>query len=295
MVRYSYLKTTSAMLDSIGMSRRTQHLRIFDLYHSLLSVSWSEFLVLIVSAYLTVNGVFATAYFLCGPESLEGVRGSVSHLHFLDCFFFSVQTLATIGYGRIGPSSLVANILVTIEALIGLMSLAVVTGLVFARFARPTARVLFSQNALFVTRNGEKVLMLRLGNERRNQIVEASVNVFAIIGSKTTEGEFYYNINDLKLLRSHSPVFELTWTLLHPLDESSPFYNFTPEDFVSKEVEIVVSLTGLDETFLQTITARRSYMPEDLRWGHKFADILEHDKDGEVLVRIDRLSELQEG
>jgi inward rectifier potassium channel len=258
-----------------------------DLYHSLLSTSWPLFVGFIFTIYLLVNVLFGLAYFSLGPNALMGIEKSAHFSRFVECFFFSIQTVATIGYGRVSPVSLGANLLVTVEALIGLMGLAIATGLFFARFARPTARVRFSRVALVGIRNGQPCLTLRMANERQNQIVEATATLAVLKSESTQEGQKFRRIHDLKLERSKSPLFSLSWTLIHPITPESPLYGLSREDLVRDEAEVFVSLVGMDDTFSATIHDRYSYLPSDLVWNAKFKDVLTRNSDGRLHLNLE--------
>ena len=171
--------------------------------------------------------------------------------------------MATIGYGKMTPSGAAANLLVTLEALAGFGYFAVVTGLIFSKFSRPTARVLFSDVAVICPYDGVPHLMLRLANERGNRIVDADIRLVALRKEKSQEGHEMRRFHDLALLRHRVPMMQLTWTVMHRIDEKSPLYNATPQSLRDGDVELIVSLTGLDETLSQTIHARYSYLPEE--------------------------------
>lgn len=267
--------------------------QLSDLYHSLLAVSWTGFLTLVVLTYLLVNLVFAWGYYLCGPAGLSGTTGISNTERMIDSFFFSVQTLATIGYGKITPVSLLANSLVTIEALVGLLGLAMVTGLLFSRFSRPTARVIFSRIALVTSIDGVPCLIFRMANARQNQIVDARVDVTVLKTETTQEGETYRNFYDLKLERERSPLFALTWTVVHPILPSSPLHGMTRDDLLAQHSEIVVSLTGIDGTFSQTIHARYSYTTDEILWEGKFADIIYRSEEGNVTLDLTRIHDVK--
>jgi inward rectifier potassium channel len=248
---------------------------LHDLYHFLLTSSWLRLLVLLATAYVASNSLFALLYLL-GGDSIEGARpGS-----FADAFFFSVQTMATIGFGKLVPRTGFANVLVTVESLVGLLGLALVTGLMFAKFSRPTARVLFSRVAVITQRDGVPCLMFRVANQRGNQIVEARMHVVLATTETTAEGEVIRRLRDLDLLRSQHALFALSWTALHPITEHSPLFRATPASLAAAEVELIVSLTGLDESFSQTVHARHSYVPDEILWGVRFVDILSRTPDG---------------
>jgi inward rectifier potassium channel len=249
--------------------RRDDQLRVRDLYHHLLVSSWPRLFALVAALYLVANALFALAY-LAQPGSLAHARrGS-----FADAFFFSVQTMATIGYGRIAPRTIWANGVVTVEALVGLLGLALVTGLVFAKFSRPTARVLFSRHAVVAPFDGTPSLMFRMANARGNGIVEAQVHVVLARNEVTAESEAMRRFHDLALARRQSALFTLSWTAIHPIADGSPLRGATPASLAAADAEIVVSLLGLDEHFSQTVHARHRYRAADIVWGARFADIL---------------------
>jgi inward rectifier potassium channel len=260
--------------------------RFSDLYHRFLTVSWRSFLAGMTLAYFAINSLFATLYLL-QDHSIGGARpGSVG-----DAFFFSVETLATIGYGQMYPQTLYANILMAVESLLGMLGLAIAAGLVFARVSRPTAKVLFSEVAVIVPWNGIPTLMFRAANQRRNQILEANVQMTVARAESTLEGASIRRIHDLKLARSHSSLFALTWTIMHPVTEESPLHGATPESLEEADIELIVVLTGIDETFSQTIHARHSYIAAEIRWNERFADILTTAEDGRRIIDYSRFHE----
>jgi inward rectifier potassium channel len=249
-----------------------------DLYHQLMTSSWPLLLLEVIVAFVVVNGLFASGYLIAG--GIENARrGS-----FADAFFFSVQTMATIGYGKMAPGGLLANVLVSAEALTGLLSLALVTGLIFSKFARPTARVRFTRKAVISIRDGVPSLMFRMANVRANQIVDAQIHVVFARQEKTLEGEEVRRFYDLELTRYRNAIFDYSWTAIHPITQNSPLYGASAESLKKSEAEIVVSLTGIDETFSQTVYARYYYEAEDVIWGARFADITQRTPDGEFFL-----------
>ena len=269
--RVTRLPGSGREILSIGL--RTAPLR--DVYHSLLTTTWPQFFALVLVTYLGANLLFATGYLAIGDGIEEARPGS-----FADAFFFSVQTMATIGYGKMAPRGIAANLLVTLEALIGLLGLALVTGLVFAKFSRPTARVLFSRNAVITRFDGVPSLLVRLANERGNQIAEAQAHLVLLRTERTPEGEEVRRAHDLQLRRSHSAFFAFTWLVVHAITPDSPLYGETPESLRTKDVDLVASMTGLDETLSQSVHARHAWMPDQILWGHRFADVLVSLPDG---------------
>lgn len=260
-----------------------------DLYHRLLSMKWTPFILLGFAAYVVANFIFGSLFYFFCQLDLSGVTGLGK---FWDCYFFSIQTLTTIGYGRIVPIGPAANVLVAVEALSGLMSLAVMTGLVFARFSRPTSRVMFSNRALISLHDGVPSLFFRIVNARPNQIVEAQVRVVLVINETTREGEEYRTIHDLELERDRSAIFAASWTVVHPITGESPLHGQSKESLEASEAEILVSLTGIDETFAQTIHSRYSYVPSEIVWNKYFEDILER-SDGKLRIDIAKVNQLK--
>jgi inward rectifier potassium channel len=231
--------------------------------------------------------VFAVGYYFDG-----GVENARYH-SFADMFFFSIQTMATIGYGRMVPATLFSNILVSIEALTGLLALALMTGLVFAKFSRPTARVRFSRYVVIGPRDGTTSLMIRMANMRANRIVEANIHVVFTRWETTVEGESIRRFYDLIMTRSRSAMFALSWTAVHRIVEDSPLFGQTHDSLANSQPEIVVSITGLDETFSQTIHARHTYELDEIIWGARFADVLILDPDGSRSIDYTRFDDVE--
>lgn len=257
-----------------------------DLYHLLIGAPWWSVLVGTMAIFLAINAGFAGCYLL--TDGIAGARpGS-----FWDAFFFSVQTMGTIGYGTMSPANFAANVLVTLESMFGLLGLAVVTGLVFAKFSRPVARVMFSKVAVITHRDGVPTMMFRVANERANHIVEAQLRVALLRNEQTLEGEWIRRIQDLSLVRSQSPAFTLSWTVLHPIQAHSPLYGVTPQKMAEQDYEIIVTLTGIDETLSQNIHARHSYVAEEIVWNARFADLLTVLPDGRRQVNYAKFHEV---
>lgn len=257
-----------------------------DLYHFLMVAPWSLFLSLVVGVYLTTNLLFAGLYRLGGDCIINARPGS-----FADAFFFSVQTLATIGYGTMGPGTTYAHVLVTVEALLGLLVAAMSTGLMFAKFARPTARVQFSKVALITPRNGKPHLVFRVANVRGNQIVEATLRVILMRFEMTAEGERLRRLIDLPLVRSQNPIFALSWTVMHEIDAQSPLHGLPLQALREDRAELLVTMVGIDGTFAQTIHARHSYTMDELIPDARFVDLIQELPDGRRGVDLRLLSD----
>jgi inward rectifier potassium channel len=261
----------------VALGLRTPWLR--DLYHHLLTLPWPIFLVVLSFVYLGLNVLFAVLYLL-GDGAIANARPGV----FADAFFFSVETISTIGYGQMSPATLYGNLVMTSEALLGVMLIAVAAGLMFARFSRPTARVMFSKVAVIAPRDGVPTLTLRLANERRNQILDAQVSVTLVRDEGTAEGEWMRRFYDLQLARRRSPIFAMTFTVMHKIDAGSPLWNATPSSLAAEAAEIVVTVTGIDANTVQTIHARTSYLAHEMVWNHRFADVFTQTEDGRLAI-----------
>jgi inward rectifier potassium channel len=237
-------------------------------YHLMLTLPWLGFITIISLLYLALNIGFAWLYLLGGDCIVNG-NGS-----FVDAFFFSVQTLAGIGYGVLSPKTTYANYIVVIEAIASLLAIALLTGLSFARFSRPTAKVMFSKFAVVMPQNNLPTLMLRAANQRRNQILEAQVTLSLSRDEFTAEGQHLRRFYELQVLRSHNPAFSLPWTLMHPINEQSPLYGFSAESLAESQSQIIISLSGVDETVYQNVHARHTYGANSIILNHQLVDII---------------------
>jgi len=258
-----------------------------DPYHLLLTVPWTGFLAIVALGYMVGNALFALAYLVEGNSIANARPGN-----FFDAFFFSIQTMASIGYGAMYPQTLYANILVAIESLLGLIGLAMGTGLAFARLSQPTARVIFSRVAVITSYNGVPTLMFRTANKRGNQILEAELRVRLAKDEVNAEGHFMRRVYDLQLIRSQNPSFALSWTAMHPIDKSSPLYGSTLETLAQEESSIIITLMGIDETVSQTIYARYIYVAGDILWNMRFVDIILRSSNGDRYLDYSRFHDV---
>ena len=271
-------------------------LETFAPYHLLLTISWTGFLGLVALLYLAVNLVFAALFVACGPEALAGPGARMLGGRFSQAFFFSIQTFATIGYGQIGPNGFAANALVTVEALVGLMYQALATGLLFARFARPTASIMFSRHAVIAPYAGIPSLQFRIANRRRrNEIIQLEAQVLYTAFEADNRGGQVRRYRLLPLERNKVTFFPLSWTIVHPVDETSPLAGKSREDLEREEAEILVLLTGVDETFEQTVHARTSYRADEIVWNARFRSVFvpPRSASGVVAVDVGRLHEIE--
>ncbi len=259
-------------------------------YQALLIMSWGRFLSILVGVFLGLNAAFAAGYLGCGPGALRFPEGDPVHSPFLQAFFFSVHTLATIGYGHVSPASLGANLLVVAEAATGLFGFAIITGLLFARFSRPSARILFSEHALIMPYRGITAFAFRIANARKSEIIELHARVI-LFTPHDDEGRARQRFYNLTLERDAVSFMPLTWTLVHPIDEASPLYGLDEAALHALGAEFLVLLTGLDETFSQQVHTRSSYKANEVVWNARFAGIFEPPPDyGDLAVDVRGIS-----
>jgi inward rectifier potassium channel len=250
---------------------RREGLRLFARlhpYHLLLTISWRRFFIVVVSGYVLANLVFALAYLACGPGAIGGQAPEVFGGQFGRAFFLSVETFGTIGYGNIYPIGVAPNLIITAESLTGLLTLALGTGLLFARFSRPTAAIVFSKRGVVSPYRGKTGFMFRLTNARANQLLELEAKV---LFSRMEGSSRHYDQLDLE--RTRVVFFPLSWTIVHPIDEKSPMWGMTAEELAERDAEFLVLLSGVDETFSQLVHARTSYKPSEIFFGHRFVNI----------------------
>ena len=264
-----------------------------NLYHLLLTMSWTQFLGLVLVLYFLSNIIFALLYASLGAGSLVDTSEIPTTSLFIRGFFFSVQTFATIGYGTIHPVGMMPNLLVTLESYYSLLVNALITGLVFARFSRPTARIVFSETAVIAPYRGITGFMLRLVNSRNSQLIEVSAQVlFARFVEK--DGQKVRRFDLLKLEREKVSFLPLTWTIVHPIDEDSPMYKMSEADLIETDAEFLIMLKGLDETFAQIVHTRTSYKAQDIKCGYKFSNIYNQTALHEpISIDIRKLSEVE--
>ncbi len=257
-----------------------------DLYHELLGAPWSVTIGFIVALVLAMNVAFALVYLATG-----GIANA-RHGSFNDAFFFSVQTMGTVGYGYMYPQTLAANLAMTAETVAALVVAALATGLVFTKFSMPVAKLEFARNAVLYLQDGVPTLAIRLANRRGNFIVEAAVRVTVVRAETTGEGLFFYRMYDLPLVRDHSSAVGRSWLILHRIDERSPLHGVTADAVRDADLEVQVAVTGLDGTTSQTLHGRYRYLPEDLRFGMRYADMLSPKPDGRLELDYAKLHDV---
>ena len=260
-------------------------LQRLHVYHYMLTISWKRFFATVVASYATVNVLYAFAYLACGPDAIGGQPPSAFGGTFARAFFVSVETLGTIGYGNIFPIGGPINTIVAIESLTGILMLALVTGLFFARFSRPTAAIRFSDRAIVAPYRDKSGFMFRLTNARANELIELEAKV---LYTQMLDGARHYH--QLTLERKKVVFFPLSWTIVHPIDEASPLWGLTEKDLAERDVEFLVLLSGIDETFSQIVHARTSYKPQEIVFGERFVNIYNPVRaDGTVSIDVSKL------
>jgi inward rectifier potassium channel len=257
-----------------------------DLYLLLLQMSWPKFFFTLFMGYFVTNVIFAVLYYLNDLHNLSNAVSGDNWLSFMNAFFFSSQTLTTVGYGGITPHGLTANIISALEAMTGLLGFALATGLLFGRFSRPSARILFSRNAIVTPyRNGQAV-MFRIANQRHNTLMEMEAKVLAMFVDPETMNRKYM---DMELERNSVYFFPLSWTIVHPITENSPFFNKSEAELEKLQAEILILIKGFDETFSQVVHARYSYRHEELLWNVRFRKAFSTDSKGEIIFDLEDL------
>jgi inward rectifier potassium channel len=267
-------------------------LQQMNIYHVLITMSWGRFLVIVFVVFIALNLIFAGIYFLIGAEYL-GIDRTHAPVHqFWEVFFFSTQTFTTVGYGRVNPQGLLTGAVASVEALLGLLSFALATGLMYGRFARPRSNILFSDNALIAPYRDGSGMMFRIVHVNQSQVIDAEVTVILSIVEPTgINGAMTRSFYTIELERRHITFFTQPWTLVHPINEQSPLWGMTKESFKEAGGEIVILIKGYDDTFDNMIHARSSYIADEFVWGAKFVPMITASETAFVAFDIDRLSD----
>ena len=254
-----------------------------DISHRCLTASWPSFIAGAALVFLGFNAVFAVFYWI-GDQPISNVPGGA----YIDYLYFSIETLSTAGYGDMHPQTHYGHFIATVELFTGIFSMSLMTGLIFARFSRPNARLLFANNPVISTHEGVPTLMVRLANERQDIIGNATARLWMFKNIVTAEGHPFRRFYELPLLRSESPALALSWTLHHVIDENSPLYGLNPDDLETNNISFVVVVSGYDVVAAQTVHARKSYEHPDIRFGHRYVDVLGMSEDGKVRIDYGR-------
>lgn len=261
-----------------------------EAYNSLIYMGWGRFWGVVCLAYLLLNVLFATIYYFLGMENLNGSNSINGFDQFFDAFFFSAQTIATVGYGHLSPSGFLTNIVAAFESFIGLLSFALATGLLYGRFSRPSAKIIYSDNILVAPYKDDNAYMFRLANLRSNQLIELEISVLLTF-NELENGKPIRRFVQLELERSKINLLTLSWTVVHPLDEKSPLMGLSKQDLLDGEAEFVVMLKAFDDAFSQTVHSRTSYKANEVLFDAKFDTIIIPDVDGVFSIDISKVGD----
>ncbi len=258
-----------------------------DIYHELISMKWWSFVGVITLAFFIANIIFAVCYYAVGIESIAGHQAKPGLDHFITSFYFSTQTITTVGYGKLYPNSDAASLLAAVESFIGLLGFALATGLMFARFSRPGRNLIYSDKAIIAPYQDINGLMFRFANGSKNQLIEAEVDMVISYWSAKANRRIFKGAN---LERKKINFFSMSWTIVHPIDEKSPIYGWDQKDFDEKQVELIIMFKAFDDTYVRQVYDRMSYVTEEIEWGMKFNPIYDDSKKGKIVVDMERLS-----
>lgn len=290
-----YFKHTKRIINkdgSFNIKKTGGGLSSINAYHYLINTSWSKFLLLVFAGFITVNIFFALLYQLAGIENLSNAAGQDGIRSFLNTFFFSVQTFATVGYGGIHPVGIISNIISSLESMTGILSFALATGLLYGRFSKPSAKIIFSDKAIIAPFLDGKALMFRVANSRDNILMEMEANAMMTFIDKSDD-KFNRKYFPLKLQIKFINFFPLPWTIVHPIDEESPLFGKTAKDLADLEAEVLIMIKGFDDSFSQHVITRSSYKYDEIDWDVKFVRAYSTDEAGETIVDLGKVSETE--
>jgi inward rectifier potassium channel len=293
MIKFRSERTAKARVVRLGSREiiaEGLHLNFWaDISHRCMTASWPAFIGGAALVFIAFNAIFAVFYWI-GDQPISNVLGS----SYIDYLYFSIETLSTAGYGDMHPQTHYGHFIATVELFTGIFSMSLMTGLIFARFARPNARLLFAEHPVISNHEGKRTLMIRFANERHNIIGNATARLWFLRDLESAEGQSLRRFYELPLMRSEHPALALSWTLYHVIDEASPLYGLTTNDLEALNVSLVVVVSGYDVVAAQTVHARKSYDYPDIRFGHRYADILDVSEDGRLKIDYGRFHETLE-
>ncbi|BAU54192.1 ion channel [Mucilaginibacter gotjawali] len=260
-------------------------------YHTLITMSWTKFWIMVISGYAILNVIFALIYMSFGAGSLDGSSGNTAFNHFWDAFFFSAQTISTVGYGHISPRGMAANSVAALESMMGLLAFALATGLLYGRFSRPSAQIIYSKNILVAPYlENSKGIMFRLANLRRNILIDLEIEIIFSF-NENVDGKVMRRFYPLEVERRKVSVLTMNWTIVHPLNENSPLVDMTKEDLEKSEAGFAILLRAFDDAFSQTVHSRTSYQYHEIVWGAKFKPVFDRDEEGRIVLDLSKISD----
>ncbi|SMO49362.1 ion channel [Solitalea koreensis] len=284
---HSINKNGSFNVQRVGHSSTT----IDDIYNNLINMKWSKFCLVILTWFIVINALFAFIYMAVGTEYLAGAHGRDKIAKFLDCFFFSAQTLSTVGYGHLSPSNYWMSGVAALECLLGLLGFALATGLLYGRFSRPAAKILYSENMLVSPYQDKQAIMFRIVNGRKTQLIETEIKLILAL-NVDEDSKKVRRFFDLALERSKVSFFPMSWTVVHPLDENSVLFGYTPQMLEEAGLEILISIKAFDEVYSQTVYSRYSYLSSDIVWNARFTPMIGA-RNGINILALDSLNEFE--
>lgn len=277
---------------SVNIKRKIDDKHIgFDIYHYLITISWAKFIILVLVSYILTNTLFAIAYFTAGADKFGGMDGITSAEKFSHLFFFSAQTLTTVGYGHIYPNSVITSSISAIESMLGLMGFALVTGLLYGRFSKPKADMAYSNDAVIAPYQGITGFMFRVANKRQNELIENECQLALAMNNKETKKrEFHF----LSLERNKINFLAFSWTIVHPIDDKSPLYNLSNLDLLEGDAEFIILFKAINDTYSQNVYSRMSYKANEIKWNSKFIPIKQTpNKDGSISINLKEIHEIE--
>lgn len=290
-----YFNRTKRIINkdgSFNVARTDAGFNVSDIYHQLITMNWPAFLSVLAGIFIFVNMVFAVLYTIAGVHNLEDPSSTGFFLKFLYSFFFSVQTFTTVGYGGILPDNIFSNLVASFEAMTGLMGFALATGLLYGRFSKPSAKIVFSNNAIIAPFKGGRSLQFRIANKRSNVLMNLEARMILMLVEKK-DGLFthkYYNLNlDLPFVS----FFPLSWTIVHPIDGDSPLKDFTEEHLENNDAEILILIKGFDESFNQDVHIRYSYRFDEIVWNARYKRAFTTNDEGDTILQLNQIHEYE--
>ena len=282
-------KDGSFNIDRIELSKWAST----SIYHALITMRWRKFNLIVLIYFITINLLFACLYYISGMEGLEGVKATTEGNKFMEAFFFSTQTFSTVGFGRLSPGNNITSSIAAIESLIGLLGFALATGLLYGRFSRPVAKIIFSKHAIIAPFKGATAFQFRIANRLRNsQLTDMNCRL-SVAKLELENGTYIRRFRAMELELKNIVFFPMTWTINHPIDEDSPLFGMTAKDIKDADVEFLISLNGFDDTFSQTVNVRHSYTHQELVCGVKWVSVFSTNARGQTSQNLNKISEFE--